>query len=223
MTEEEEFFAWLDGELDDDAAARVAARVEADPELQAMAEDHRTMQAGLRAAFDPVMEAEPVMPIQAIAPVAANDNRAWWKPSAIAASLAAVLLVGVQIGQGGDVAIAVEQDGRMIAAASLDNALDTQLASAPAGDVRIGLTYRDGEGNICRSFEALAQSGIACRSGDDWAIETLLSNRGQDGDFRMASGGDPRLAAIIDDMIIGEPLDAASERDAKAAGWSSED
>lgn len=221
MTEEEEFFAWLDGELDDDTAARVAVRVEADPELQAMAEEHRAMQAGLRAAFDPVMEAEPVMPIQAVAPAAANDNRAWWKPSAIAASLAAALLLGVQIGQGGDAAIAVEQDGRMIAAASLDNALDTQLASAPAGEVRIGLTYRDGEGNICRSFEAPAQSGIACRSGEDWVIETLLSSQGQGGDFRMASGGDPRIAAFVDDMIAGDPLDAESERIAKATGWKS--
>lgn len=216
---EEEFFAWLDGELDDEAAARVAARVEADPELQAMAAEHRAMQADLRAAFAPVMDAEPVMPAPKVVPVPANDNRAWWKPAAMAASLAAALLVGVQIGQGNDAAIAVEQDGRMIAAASLDDALETQLASAPEGDVRIGLTYRTADGDICRSFEAPAQSGIACRAGDDWAIETLLASEGQGGDFRMASGGDARIGDMVDAMIAGEPLDAAAEREAREKGW----
>ena len=33
MTDEEEFFAWLDGELDGAAAARIEARVAADPML----------------------------------------------------------------------------------------------------------------------------------------------------------------------------------------------
>ncbi|MBT8409277.1 MAG: hypothetical protein KJN93_06605, partial [Alphaproteobacteria bacterium] len=61
MTEEEEFFAWLDGELDADAAARVAARVEADPALRTLADEHRAMTHDLRAAFDPVMKASAVV------------------------------------------------------------------------------------------------------------------------------------------------------------------
>jgi anti-sigma factor RsiW len=55
MTDEEEFFAWLDGELAPADAARVAARVAQDPALAAQAESHRAIAHGLRAAFDPVM------------------------------------------------------------------------------------------------------------------------------------------------------------------------
>ena len=39
------------------------------------------------------------------------------------------------------------------------------------------------------------------------------------GDYRMAAGGDPRLAALIDETISGEPLDADGERAAQAKGW----
>ena len=63
MSEEEEFFAWLDGELHGEAADRVAARVAASPELSARAEQHRKLATGLRGAFDPVMEANIAPPI----------------------------------------------------------------------------------------------------------------------------------------------------------------
>jgi hypothetical protein len=39
------------------------------------------------------------------------------------------------------------------------------------------------------------------------------------GDYRMAAGMDPSLAALVDSTISGEPLDASQERAAKAAGW----
>jgi hypothetical protein len=35
----------------------------------------------------------------------------------------------------------------------------------------------------------------------------------------MAAGSDPRLAALVDDMIAGEPLDGAGEAAARQAGW----
>ena len=60
MTDEELFYAWLDGELQGEEAAQIAARVEADPALKAKGDRHRTLAAGLRGAFDPMMnEAAP--------------------------------------------------------------------------------------------------------------------------------------------------------------------
>jgi hypothetical protein len=35
----------------------------------------------------------------------------------------------------------------------------------------------------------------------------------------MASAGDSRLMALVDDMIAGEPFDAAKEKAAKEKGW----
>ena len=51
MTDEELFYAWLDGELDGEEAEQVAARVAADPALNAKAEQHRALAASLRGAF----------------------------------------------------------------------------------------------------------------------------------------------------------------------------
>src|SRR3954467_3656371 len=57
MVNDETFFAWLDGELDPTEASHVAAQVAADPRLSAMAADHRSMQARLKASLSPRLEA----------------------------------------------------------------------------------------------------------------------------------------------------------------------
>ena len=57
MVEEEKFFAWLDGELSLDEAARVEAQVAADPKLSRLAAEHKAMAAGLRGAFGSIAEA----------------------------------------------------------------------------------------------------------------------------------------------------------------------
>jgi hypothetical protein len=111
--------------------------------------------------------------------------------------------------------------GQLVAAGSLNQALDTQLASAPASSgARIGLTFRDAKGSVCRSFQDSAASGVACREGQRWRIEGLFhGGEGQSSDYRMAAGQDPRLATLIGSMISGEPFDAAAEKAAKARGW----
>jgi hypothetical protein len=112
------------------------------------------------------------------------------------------------------------QAGKLYAAASLNRALNTELASAPAGDVRIGLTFRDQAGQICRSFTETASSGVACRSGGKWQLKGLFAApEGQRSDYRMASGMDPNLAALVDSTMFGEPFDPAKEKAAKDRGW----
>ena len=51
MIADEKFFAWLDGELDGAEAEKMAAKVAADPELQALAAQHRALAARLTSAF----------------------------------------------------------------------------------------------------------------------------------------------------------------------------
>jgi len=112
------------------------------------------------------------------------------------------------------------QGGKIYAASALNEALDTQLASAPAGDVRIGLTFRDQAGEICRSFTASASSGLACRNGGRWQLKGLFAApEGQGSDYRMAAGMDPNLATLVDSAMASEPLDAAAEKAAKDKGW----
>lgn len=233
MIEDEEFFAWLDGELDDAAAARVKAQVAASPELTVRAAGHRVLAGELRGAFAPVLEE--TVPPPRFAPAEVIDfgaraterkqRRGWFEApqwAAMAATLALGLVVGSMVGSRGgiDAPVAV-QDGQLIAAASLDQALDTKLASAPAGDgARVGVTFRDSSGKICRSFSDEAASGLACREGGDWRIRGLFeAAEGQASEYRMAAGGDPRLAALIDETIAGEPFDAAAEKAALGKGW----
>lgn len=229
MITDDVFFAWLDGELDGAQAAEVEAQVVADPELRRKAEAHRALGTRLHSAFEPVASAPvPERLIEAARPKraevidfgAARERRrlafpAWTQWAAMAATLAIGIFTGTMIDGGASAPIA-SKDGRLVASADLEQFLTTRLASAPASDgPRIGLTFRDSAGNLCRSFTDEASSGLACRESGDWRIRGLFqAPEGQQGEFRMAAGPDPRLAALIDSTIAGEPLDAAAEKEA---------
>ena len=232
VTEEEEFFAWLDGELDSEAAALVEARVAADPELAEQAHAHRAFGAEMRGAFDPLMAA-PMPDRIAITPVdlgAARDKREARRSAGGLpqwAAIAATLVLGIGVGtifggrDGSQAPVAID-GGQMVASSTLGRALDTQLASTDqkGAATRIGLSFRDQRGALCRSFEDIAASGLACRDDGQWRIEGLYgASGGAAGDYRMAGGRDPRLDALIDATIAGDPLDAAAEQAARAGGW----
>jgi hypothetical protein len=227
MIDEERFFAWLDGELDTDAAAEVAALVAADPDLRRKAEVHRKFGQRLHAAFDPVAaQGAPDRLLQAIRPreaevidlSARRASRPSWAPvewAAMAATLAIGIVAGSLVNRGPTSPISSE-GGQLVASGELEQALYTSLASAPADQgARIGLTFRDAKGDLCRSFSDDGASGLACHEKGDWRIRGLFqATEGQSSEFRMASGPDPRLGELIDATISGEPLDAAGERKA---------
>ena len=223
MTEEEEFFAWLDGELPAADAARVEARVAASPTLTAEAGAHRAMGAGLRAAFEPVMT--PHTPVASFVERRSERVRPIGVPqwAAMAATLVIGIGLGTVVGAGGETASPIVVDGgQMVAAASLDRTLTRQLASTDqqGSTTRVGLTFRNQQGSLCRTFSDKAASGLACRSGSGWRIEGLYGASGSSGGaYRMAAGSDPRVTALIDGMIVGEPLDAAGEASAMQSGW----
>lgn len=236
MVNDETFFAWLDGELDADEAGRVEAEVAADPRLSAMAAEHRAMQSTLKGAFDQLVEAP--LPEHLVAAVRAPQQaevidfatarkvrqaRSWpsvpqW--TAMAATLALGVLIGTMAPQARQLSPVQVQGGKIYAAASLNDALSTDLASAPRGDVHIGVTFRDQSGAVCRSFTDPSSSGLACREGNGWRLRGLFAApEGQGGDYRMAAGMDPNLAALVDSTMAGEPFDASQEKTARDKGW----
>ena len=223
---DELFFAWLDGELDPQAAAAVAAEVAADPDLQRKATAHGSMQARLRGAFEPLIAVAPVAGnVVDLATERARQAQRRTLPSmAQWAAIAATLVVGIVTGtmiSGGSPSTVRNDAGQLIAAGPLDRALDTRLASAPdVSGPRIGLTFRDAGGSICRSFTDGPAQGLACRDGDRWALRGLV--QGGDagrGDYRMAAGVDPALTTLIDSRMAGEPFDSAAEKKALTEGW----
>lgn len=225
MTDEERFFAWLDGELGPKEASEVAAAVARNLALQRKAESHRALKRQLEAAFAPLAEQPVLLPAAPVIDLAAErerrSEREWWQQaSALAATLILGLLIGTRIA-------ATESPGdtkphMLVASAGLERMLDRQLASAPAaGAVRVVLTFRDRKDRICRTFRGSSSSGLACSDGGEWVIEALLpSAEGQSSQFRMASGADPRLAELVDEMIVGEPFNAVEERSARELGWT---
>ena len=235
--DETKLFAWLDGELDAAEAAKVEAAVAADPKLAQVAEQHRAFEARLRDAFDAVAAAPvPERLAHAATPRRAaivdfgafrraGTSRASWAPLPQWAAMAATLALGIGLGtalnsSGGGSPVEI-RGGTMYAAATLDDALERQLASASAtGGLRVGVTFRDQSGTICRSFADPRTSGLACRDEGDWHVRGLFAApEGQSADYRMAAGIDPNLAALIDSSIAGEPFDAAQEKAARARGW----
>lgn len=231
MISDERFFAWLDGELDPAEAQAVAAQVAAEPQLQRKADAHRALHGSLRDAFDAVAGAPvPQSLVEAARPREAEvidfgsrreARRRFFAPTQWAA-MAATLAIGVVVGSMVNTAPSGPIDresGQLVASGELEQALYARLASAPAGEgARIGLTFRDAAGDVCRSFTDDGTSGLACHQKGDWRIRGLFqAGEGQQGQFRMAAGTDPRLAGLIDEAMAGEPLDAAGEREALAS------
>jgi hypothetical protein len=230
--DDEKFFAWLDGELDAEQAVEVAAAVAADPRLAAIAEEHRAFGSRLRASFDTVAAADVPERLRdsARAPGAkvinlgAHRARKAWGAVPQWAAIAATLVAGVFLGTGlnrRDGSPVELRGGAMVAAARLDDALDRQLASqGEVGGVRIGVSFRDHAGAVCRSFTDQKSSGLACRAGNEWRVKGLFAvPEAQGGDFRMAAGADPNLAALIDSTIAGDAFDAAEEKSARDRRW----
>jgi hypothetical protein len=236
MVSDETFFAWLDGELDPAQAAMVEAEVAADPRLSARAAEHRAMQQKLSGAFDALLS-DPVPDRLAAAArkraaaqvvdlaQAKHAREARRFPVAIqlgamAASLAVGILVGTMASRPRDMGPVTAEGSNLYANAGLGRALDTQLASAPRGDIRIGMTFRDGGGAICRTFMTKASTGLACRQSDKWRVRGLFGTpEGQTGDYRMAGGMEPDLADMVETTMRGEPFDAAQEQAAKQRQW----
>lgn len=239
-----EIQAYVDGELAPEGAARVEAAVAADVMVAARVEREKRLRAKLRGAFDPVLS-EPV-PDRLRLLLAGDEEPSnagggapsgnvvelrarrpgiparWRTPVvAIAASVAA-LAVSMWLRPGAPVQM---QDGQLVARGEFARDLDTALASAPAAAsaTSVGLTFRDGDGRICRSFSHrdIASAGLACRSGDRWVLPVLSRiEAGTAGEVRQASSAIPaEVQAAVDARLQGEVFDAAQERAARDAGW----
>jgi negative regulator of sigma E activity len=207
--------AFVDGELDEIRRRRIESALRDDPELARQVEAERRLRDALQVRFAPIAN-EPV-PERLVAAVrdgakvqALPPARRRWVPVAVAASVAALAIAGLQLRPGGD---------PNIASGTLAQALETQLASAQAADapVRIGFTFKAQDGAWCRTFEQRAASGIACRSGEGWRVRRTERGAAPTGDYRQA--GSPTIAAAAQDMAADAPLDAEAERLLIARAW----
>jgi hypothetical protein len=235
-----EIYAYVDGELDAESAARLEADSRADPALAARIAEQRELRARLRAQFDTVLD-EPIPERfraalagpergSAVTPIgaavrgarAASWPRQWL---AIAATLAVGVFAGVFASRGPSGSPFETDEERLVAAGYLDAALSTQLAgAAPEGSAAsIGLTFVAAGGEPCRTFALQAgPGGLACRRDGRWRVELLDNAASQPGsdEFRQASSAlTPAIVGAIEARGAGEPLTQDEEQQRIRAGW----
>lgn len=237
--DEATIMAYVDGECDAVTVKRIEKAIETDPALAKRIEKEHALRKKLSAHYDPV--AEEAVPDRLAAMLAAsaasnvdssftarqtekNLGKRQRRSMGIAqwGAMAATLALGVVVGQyglgGGSDAPFAQQGGALVASGPLEDALETQLASAQTDDrdFRIGLTFRAKAGNICRSFTGESVSGIGCREGQQWKMHSTLPG-GTEGDYRQASSS--KINAIAAEMMADAPVDADTERKLLETGW----
>lgn len=236
---DETLMAYADGELDLVTRVEVESAMAADPEVARAVERHRLIAARVRGAYGGILEepvperlatlvagaaAGPVVDLAARRDgprIAVGPLRVpTW--AALAASVAVGLFVGMLLTRSSD-APYEEVAGALVARGALDEALDTQLASAADGSgVAIGISFKDRDGDYCRTFHLQRDasfSGLACRSGDSWQLQVLAAAPQRTAELRPAAAMPLPVLLAVDAAIEGDPLDATAEAAARDAGW----
>ncbi|MFK2931871.1 hypothetical protein [Dyella agri] len=237
--------AYVDGALTAADAARIDAALAQDDALARRVRQMQTLNAQLRAAFDPVLDepvparlsallepqAAPTAPLTVLE--GGRDSHAsrrrtprrWLMPGAALAASVALLAAGLWWWHAGDALVRMH-DGEPYAAGVLGRALDQSLASEPDAHapVAIGLSFRAADGRICRTFTVRtppARAGLACRAATGWALPVLSPSAPETGgELRQAASSlPPAVQAAVDARLQGNVFDAQQERAARAAGW----
>jgi hypothetical protein len=242
---DENLSAYADGELDEATRAALEAAMAADPVLARRVARHRALRARVQDAFAPVLT-EPVPErLLAAARGPGSAERAdnviafqarprprwsWPQWGAMAACLIAGLLLGpLLLRPSAAPTPLATSGGRVLASGVLARALSQQLSSAQpvSAPVEIGVSFRARDGGYCRTFvlrETQSLAGLACRAGTAWQVVTLAQSTtpgAAGGGYRQAASAlPPAVARTLDDLIAGEPLDAASEAAAREHGWN---
>lgn len=208
--------AFIEGKLGLQEASGVAAQIASDPDLAAYVEDQKAFQAALAS--------PPLTWLRRVSARAARQGVSWIPTMAMAAGI----VLGVFLAASFGIATDMRSDGgALIAQGELAHMLNTQLASdaeaVPLGRARIGASFWSKNGVFCRGFttQRNAQSalaGIACRERGAWHIVALAAVEAAEG------AGTPSVLpvsvrAVMQNLIVGEPLKDEAERQARSQGW----
>jgi hypothetical protein len=245
MISDTELEAFLNGQLAEPRMSEIEAALAVDEalvaRLEALANGSAAVDQTVAAAFDLVL-AEPVPPalLAAASPTvvglaaarAAREQSSaprspirWWQPAALAASLAIGLVIGSGVPKGDSDALIIAdaagtRAGPTLAAALASTRSGTD-ARLPGGVLRPVISVRAGNGELCRQFgvqqDQTAISALACRRGDQWQIVVASSAVANRSDYAQAAGpGEAAIAAALDALAVGEPMDAEAEAKALA-------
>jgi hypothetical protein len=251
---DETLMAYADGELDAAGRAAVESAMQSDPQIERRVAQHQALRLKVRAAYSAELsEALPERLLMAArgipsrqggnivnlqearaamernAPRAAPRRPQWQAAGALAASLVVGVAVGFFMWGRSQSPLVFGPGGSLVARGPLAQALSNQLASeqAPSSAVRVEVSFLAKSGEYCRTFSLSGEaspSGLACRHGDEWQVQTLARrpSAGGGSDYRTAGSGLPAsILKSVEAQIAGEPLDQAGEKAARDGGWKS--
>ena len=81
------------------------------------------------------------------------------------------------------------------------------------------MSFAANDGRYCRTFEDPRLSGLACAGEHGWELVATAPGTRAGGEYRQASSGNALVLGTAQEMMAGEPLDAAGERRARDMGW----
>ena len=207
--------AFIEGKLGLQEANGVAAQIAGDPDLAAYVEDQKAFQAALAS--------PPLTWLRRIGERAAARGGSWIPALAMAAGIVLGVFLAGSFGIATDMRSAA---GTLIAQGELAHMLNTALASeaesVPLNRARIGASFWSKNGVFCRSFttQSSAQgalAGIACRERGAWHIVAMAAVDVEGAGMPLALPVSVR--AVMENLIVGEPLKDDAERQARSQGW----
>ena len=209
---------FIDGKLAAEEASGIAAKIASDPDLAAYVEDQKALKAAL---------ASPAAVWLGRAHDRAAATFASWIPAgALAAGIGLGVVLAGSFGIGTDFR---SQEGTLIAQGALAQILSTSLsaeANKGAAAARVPASFWSKNGSFCRSFVTRgnaesALAGIACRERGAWRIAAMATMApGNPSQSPLVTAELPAsVRSVMDNLIVGEPLDPNAERQARSQGW----
>ena len=208
--------AFIEGKLGLQEASGVAAQIASDPDLAAYVEDQKAFQAALAS--------PPLTWLRRVGQRTAGQGASWIPATAMAAGIVLGVFLTATFGIATDMR---SQGGTLIVQGELAHMLSTALVSdadsVPLDRARIGVSFWSKNGVFCRGFTTqrsaqTALAGIACRERGAWHIVAMAATEAAE------SAGTPTVLpasvrAVMENLIVGEPLKDQAERQARSQGW----
>ncbi|WP_428311402.1 anti-sigma factor family protein [Hydrocarboniphaga sp.] len=221
--------AYLDGELDAEAAARVESALAGDLLAQQRLQQMRANDSALKAAMrlpdiaprDPlaarILGSSAPPAVTRIAPRRASRAASYRAMAAGVGGLALGYLLSQALTPGATAVAVID--------ASLSGVLDSVASGQASADraTRISLSFKAADGRYCRVFSRSGADygeGLACRDASGWQLVAWDASQGEAAGGYQPAGGNDMLDAVMDRLGGGAALDVQQERALIDAHWS---
>ncbi|HEY4265562.1 MAG TPA: hypothetical protein VGM72_09605 [Micropepsaceae bacterium] len=208
---------FIEEKLSPEETDAIRATIAGDPELAAYVQDRKALKAALAS--------RPAAWLGRIHGRVAGQSASWIPACAMAAGIGLGILLAGTFGIGTDVR---GQDGTLIAQGELGRVLSTALTGEQSAEpaARIAASFWSKNGSFCRSFvtrgtSMSALAGIACREQGAWRIAATAAVPPIDPRQSRISPEElpPSVRGVMDNLIVGRPLDADAERQLRNQAW----